>query len=91
MNLTKSDRLTHLSIMIRATVEHTRSTMFNEAYGYICQLEEVANAGGYITPETEEAIGLQAASTDLIRVAKRLLELRNQLIANEQPKLAVVK
>ena len=89
--MTKGDKLTHLSIMIRATIEHTRATMFNESYGYICQLEEIANAGGYITQETEEAIELQADSTDLIRLAKRLLELRNQLIANEQPKLAVVK
>ena len=89
--MTKSDKLTHLSIMIRATIEHTRSTMLNENYGYIYQLEEIANDGGFITAETEEAIGLQAASTDLIRIAKQLLELRNKLIDNDKPKLAVVQ
>ena len=89
--MTKSDRIGHLTIMARANVEHTRSSLLDEQYGYIWQLEQIAKDGGFITPETEEAISLQNAATDLIRAAQRLLLIRDKLIENDHPMLSLVK
>ena len=87
--MTKNDRITHLAIMIRGNIEHTRSSLLNE-WGYVTSLEEIASEGGFITNTTEEALGLTSAATDLVRIAQRLLLVRDKLIENDKPKLAVV-
>jgi hypothetical protein len=84
-NLTKADRIGHLVLMARSNADYCRSSMLNESFGYICQLEKIAAAGGFITAGTEEALGLTSAATDLIRTAQALLELRNKLLANDKP------
>jgi len=88
--MTKSDKITHLTVMARANVEHTRSCLLDEVFGYLYQLEKIAAEGGFITAATEEALGLQNSATDLIRIAQRLLMVRNQLVSNDKPKLSVV-
>ena len=88
--MTKSDKITHLAIMIRGSVEHTRSSLLNEDWGYVSQLDQIASEGGFITGSTEEALGLTSAATDLVRIAQRLLLVRDRLIENDKPKLAVV-
>ena len=81
--MTKGDRIGHLCIMSRANVDHTITAHLAEQFGYLESLQQIANDGGYIMPETEEAIGMTNSATDLIRLAKRIMELRNQLISNE--------
>ena len=88
--MTKADKITHLCIMARGSIEHTRSCLLNMDWGYVAQLEQIASEGGFITDTTEESLGLTAAASDLVRIAQRLLLVRDKLIENDKPKLAVV-
>ena len=89
--MTKGDKIGHLCIMSRANVDHTVSAHLAEQFGYVSNLEQIASEGGFITEETEEYMGLTNSATDLIRLAKALLELRNKLASNNHiTKLQVV-
>lgn len=88
--MTKSDKIGHLAIMSRSNIDHTVSSHRTENFGYLCQLEKIAKDGGFITDMTEEYIGMTNSATDLIRLAKDILLLRNQLLANNKPYLKAV-
>jgi hypothetical protein len=76
--------------MSRANVDHTTSSHFDMDWGFLCQLEKIAQEGGFIGEGTEEEIGMQKSATRLIRLAQKLLVVREQLLFNSAPKLKVV-
>lgn len=91
MNMIKADRIGHLCIMSRANIEHTRAAHLTEQFGYLENLNQIALEGGFITAETEEFLGMTNSATDLIRLAKSILETRDRLAANNRPiKLEIV-
>lgn len=88
--MTKSDKIEHLSLMIRINVDHAISANLNEGYGYLEQLKKVADEGGFAMPETYEALGLARAAEECIRLANEISAVRDKLVENSFPKLQAV-
>ena len=82
--MAKADDIDHYCRMIRAHAESLYGVLTHEAMGYLPRLEKAANAGGFATQETEEAIGLKNTEDDLRGLADRIALVRESLIMNER-------
>lgn len=80
--MTKAEELSHLSDMIRASID-TFLLKMNGADGYLPRLKKIADEGGYITAETTEAIRLENDASVLRALAVCMMNRRAALLANE--------
>ena len=82
--MSKADDIEHYCRMIKAHADSLYGVLTHEAMGYLPRLEHAANAGGFATRETDEAIGLKSTASDLRVLAARIDLVRDSLIMNER-------
>jgi hypothetical protein len=82
--MAKADDIEHYCRMIKAHADSLYGVLTHDAMGYLPRLEQAANAGGFATRETEEAMGLMRTAADLRGLADRLELVRDSLIMNER-------
>ncbi len=80
--MSKAEQIGHLCLMIHANVDHCRSAMLDADYGYVERLAKVANTGGYASEGSLEIMGLDAAETELNRLAMAIRMTRDSLVAH---------
>lgn len=88
--MSKAEDIEHLVHMARNSAYHAYSSCMDDSYGYLDRLQKVADAGGYITDQTMEAMGMEKAADELRRLAFHFTTIRAQLLANYQ-KTNIVK
>lgn len=80
--MTKAEEISHVSDMIRRAVDNLSGTLKGFP-GYLDRLQILADRGAYITPDTTEAIRLEADALILRQIADEMMQRRADLLANE--------
>ena len=82
--MSKADDIEHFIRMIAAHTESLHGVLTHMDMGYLPRLEKIAQSGGFITKETDEALRLAATTFELRNLADRIALVRESLIQNER-------